>query len=169
MTKDSRVLTVGQMLTELDKIFQPKTESALAQREFKEYKQHPEEPAIMYFSAKKALWEKAYADDADIQTLLDSTRMGLASRYVRRKLIGEAHLFRTFEELRDSALTHISSQRATILEGLATDTCMDGLNATNQYARAQQNMAAQTTGTYSVQPAAVLTHWSPPEPAKAQN
>ncbi|MCP3660876.1 MAG: hypothetical protein GY696_00020, partial [Gammaproteobacteria bacterium] len=60
VTKDSRrVLTVEQM-TELDKIFQPKTESALAQREFKEYKQHPGEPAIMYFSAKKALLEKAY-------------------------------------------------------------------------------------------------------------
>ncbi|MCP3667077.1 MAG: hypothetical protein GY696_32060 [Gammaproteobacteria bacterium] len=55
MTKDSRVLIVAQMLAELDKIFQLKTESALAQREFKDYQQHPEEPAIMYFSAPKSL------------------------------------------------------------------------------------------------------------------
>ncbi|MCP3668079.1 MAG: hypothetical protein GY696_37250, partial [Gammaproteobacteria bacterium] len=87
VTKDSRVQTVEQMLTELDKIFMPKTESALAQREFKEYKQHPEEPAIMYFAAKKALWDKAYTDHSNIPTLLDSSRQGLASRYVRRKLI----------------------------------------------------------------------------------
>ena len=116
-----------------------------------------------------ALWEKAYTDNSDIQTLLDSSRQGLASRYVRRKLIGEAHLFKTFEELRDSALTHISAQRASILEGLATDTCMDGLAATNPYAQAQKNMVAQATGTHSVQPAAVLTQWPPPEPAKVQN
>ena len=62
------------MLAELDKIFMPKTESALAQREFKEYKQHPDEPVLMYFAAKKALWDKAYTDHADIQTLLDSSR-----------------------------------------------------------------------------------------------
>ena len=60
VTKDSRVLTVEQMLMELDKIFQPKTESAMAQREFKDYLQHPDEPAMMYFSAKLALWEKAF-------------------------------------------------------------------------------------------------------------
>ena len=55
-----------------------------------------------------ALWEKAYTDNSDIQTLLDSSRQGLASRYVRRKLIGEAHLFKTFEELRD--MCHLRGQ-----------------------------------------------------------
>ena len=166
VTKDSRVLTVEQMLAELDKIFMPKTESALAQRE---YKQHPEEPVLMYFAAKKALWDKAYTDQADIQTLLDSTRHGLTSRYVRRKLIGEAHQFTAFEQLRDSALTYVSAQRATISEGLAMDTCMDGLNATNPYTRAQQSMVAQVAGTHAVQPAEVFTHWPPPEPARVQS
>ncbi|MCP3664383.1 MAG: hypothetical protein GY696_18150 [Gammaproteobacteria bacterium] len=101
--------------------------------------------------------------------MLDSTRMGLASRYVRNELIKEAHMFKTFEELRDSALIHISAQRASILEGLAADTSMDGLAATNPYAQAQKTMVAQATGTHSVQPAAVLTQWPPPEPAKVQN
>ena len=55
VTKDSRIPTVEQMLAELDKIFMPKQESALAKREFMEYKQHPDEPVLMYFSAKKAL------------------------------------------------------------------------------------------------------------------
>ncbi len=67
VTKDSRYLTAEQMLAELDKIFMPKTESALAKREFLKYKQHPEEPVIMCS-----------------QERLDSTRHGLASRYVRR-------------------------------------------------------------------------------------
>ena len=67
VTKDSRIPTVEQMLAELDKIFMPKTESALAKREFLKYKQHPEEPVIMCS-----------------QERLDSTRHGLASRYVRR-------------------------------------------------------------------------------------
>ncbi|MCP3663087.1 MAG: hypothetical protein GY696_11420 [Gammaproteobacteria bacterium] len=55
VTKDSRVLTAEQMLAELYKIFKPKTESALAKREFLENKQHSEEPVLMYFAAKKAL------------------------------------------------------------------------------------------------------------------
>ncbi len=113
MTKDSRVLTVEQMLTELDKIFQPKTESAMAQREFKDYLQNPDEPAKMYFSAKLALWEKAFPDSGNIRDLLDATRTGLASRYARKELIHESHTFRTFEELRDSALTHNSTQRSS--------------------------------------------------------
>ena len=62
-----------------------------------EYKQHPDEPVLMYFAAKKALWDKGYPDLADTSTLLDSTRHGLASGYVRRKLIGEAHTFVTYE------------------------------------------------------------------------
>ncbi|MCP3668344.1 MAG: hypothetical protein GY696_38645 [Gammaproteobacteria bacterium] len=41
VTKDSRYLTAEQMLAELDKIFMPKQESALAKREFAEYKQQP--------------------------------------------------------------------------------------------------------------------------------
>ena len=91
VTKDSRVLTVEQMLTELDKIFQPKTESAMAQREFKDYQQHPEEPAMMYFSAKRALWEKAFPEGGNIRDLLEATRTGLASKYVRRELIKDSH------------------------------------------------------------------------------
>ncbi|MCP3666304.1 MAG: hypothetical protein GY696_28020, partial [Gammaproteobacteria bacterium] len=105
VTKDSGILTVEQMLAVLDKIFMPKTESALAKREGQEYKQHPDEPVIMYFAAKKALWGKVYTDQSDTSALLDSTRHGLASRYVRRKLICEAHTFATFEQLRDSAMT----------------------------------------------------------------
>ncbi len=168
VTKDSRVLTVEQMLTELDKIFQPKTGSAMAQREFKDYLQHPDEPAMMYFSAKFALWEKAFPDGGNLRDLLDPTRTGLASRYVRKELIHEAHTFRTFEELRDSALTHISTQRSSILEGLSFDTSMDGLALTNPYAQAQKNMVAQAAATHSVQPAAVATQWTPPGPARAQ-
>ncbi|MCP3668730.1 MAG: hypothetical protein GY696_40650 [Gammaproteobacteria bacterium] len=71
VTKDSRILTVEQMLTELDKIFQLKTESAMAQREFKDYLQHPDEPAIMYFSARKA-----FLDGGNIRDLLEATRAG---------------------------------------------------------------------------------------------
>ncbi|MCP3667553.1 MAG: hypothetical protein GY696_34515 [Gammaproteobacteria bacterium] len=62
VTKDSHILTVEQMLAE----------SALAKREFMEYKQHPDEPVLMYFAAKKALWDKDYTDQADTSTLLDS-------------------------------------------------------------------------------------------------
>ncbi|MCP3663293.1 MAG: hypothetical protein GY696_12500 [Gammaproteobacteria bacterium] len=133
VTKDSRCLTAEQMLALLDKIFMPKQESALAKREFAEYKQHPDEPVLMYFAAKKALWDKGYPDQADISTLLDSARHGLASRYVRRKLIGEAHTFVTYEQLRDLTMTYVSAQRTAIPEGLANDMCMDGLNATNPY------------------------------------
>ena len=66
-------------------------------------------------------------------------------------------------------MTQRTAQRASILEGLAADTSMDGLAATNPYAQAQKTMVAQATGTHSVQPAAVLTQWPPPEPAKVQN
>ncbi|MCP3667338.1 MAG: hypothetical protein GY696_33410 [Gammaproteobacteria bacterium] len=45
------------------------------------------------------------------EALTGEARTGLASRYVRRELIKESHMFKTFEELRDSALTHISAQR----------------------------------------------------------
>ncbi|MCP3664142.1 MAG: hypothetical protein GY696_16900 [Gammaproteobacteria bacterium] len=169
VTKDSRVLTVEQMLAELDKIFQPKTESAMAQREFKDYLQHLEEPAMMYFSAKRAFLEKAFPESGNIRDLLEATRTGLASRYVRQELIKDSHMFKTFEELRDSALTHISTQKASFLEGLAADTSMDGLAVTNPYAQPQKHMVAQTPGTHSVQPAAVLTQWPPPGPARAQN
>ncbi|MCP3664880.1 MAG: hypothetical protein GY696_20690 [Gammaproteobacteria bacterium] len=41
----------------------------MAQREFKDYLQHPEEPAMMYFSAKRALWEKAFPDGGNIRDL----------------------------------------------------------------------------------------------------
>ena len=51
VTKDSRYLTAEQMLAELDKIFMPKQESALVNREFAEYKQHPDEPVLTYFAA----------------------------------------------------------------------------------------------------------------------
>ena len=68
VTKDSRVLTVDQMLAELDKIFQPKTESSMAQREFRDYLQHPDEPAMMYFSAKYALWLRAYPEGGNMKT-----------------------------------------------------------------------------------------------------
>ena len=63
---------------------------------------------------------------------------------------------------------HISTQRSSILEGLAADTSMDGLAATNPYAQAQKNMVAQTPGTHSVQPVAVVTQWPPPGPTRAQ-
>ncbi|MCP3664102.1 MAG: hypothetical protein GY696_16700 [Gammaproteobacteria bacterium] len=133
VTKDSRYLTAEQMLAELDKIFMPKQESALAKREFAEYKQHPDEPVLTYFSAKKALWDKGYSDPADISFLLQSTQHGFASRYVRRKLIGVSHSFVTYEQLTDCTMTYISAQRTAISEGLANGTCMDGLNATNPY------------------------------------
>ncbi|MCP3664879.1 MAG: hypothetical protein GY696_20685 [Gammaproteobacteria bacterium] len=84
-------------------------------------------------------------------------------------MIQESHTFKTFEELRDSALTHISTQRSSILEGLGADTNIDGLAVTNPYAQAQKHMVAQTPGTHSVQPAAVVTQWPPPGPARAQS
>ena len=70
VTKDSCYLTADEMLAELDKLFMPKQESALAKREFIEYKQHPDEPALTYFSAKKALYDKGYSDQTDISFLL---------------------------------------------------------------------------------------------------
>ncbi|MCP3666014.1 MAG: hypothetical protein GY696_26545 [Gammaproteobacteria bacterium] len=84
----------------------------------------------------------------------------MASRYVRRKLIGEAHTFVTYEQLRDR----------TISEGLANDTCMDGLNATNPYTQAQQGLSgARVAGTHAMQTALGYAHWTPPEPARVQN
>ncbi|MCP3665926.1 MAG: hypothetical protein GY696_26085, partial [Gammaproteobacteria bacterium] len=109
-----------------------------------------------------------FPDGGNIRDLLEATRTGLASRYVRKELIHESHTFRTFEELQDSTLTHISTQRSAILEGLASDTSMDGPAASNPYAQAQKNMVAQTSGTHSVQPAVVATHWPLPGPTRAQ-
>ncbi len=103
-----------------------------------------------------------------MRDLLDTTRAGLASRYVRKELIHDACTFRTFEELRDSALAHISTQRSSILDGLSSDTSMDGLALTNPYAQAQKNMVAQSAATHSVQPAAGATQWAPPGPARPQ-
>ncbi|MCP3668471.1 MAG: hypothetical protein GY696_39305 [Gammaproteobacteria bacterium] len=48
VTKDNHYLTADEMLAELDKRFMPKQESALAKREFIEYKQHPDEPALTF-------------------------------------------------------------------------------------------------------------------------
>ena len=123
---------------------------------------------MMYFSAKYALWERAFPEGGNMQDLLDTTRAGLASRYVRKELIHDSHTFRTFEELRDSALAHISTQRSSILEGLSSDTSMDGLALTNPYAQAQKNMAAQSAATHSVQSAAGATQWAPPGLARPQ-
>ncbi|MCP3663088.1 MAG: hypothetical protein GY696_11425 [Gammaproteobacteria bacterium] len=67
-------------------------------------------------------------------------------------------------------MTYVSAQRTAFSEGLAIDTCMDGLNATNPYTQAQQNLyGAQVAGTHVVQTVVGYAHWPPPEPARVQN
>ncbi|MCP3668237.1 MAG: hypothetical protein GY696_38075 [Gammaproteobacteria bacterium] len=74
MTKDSRYLTADEMQAELDKIFMPKQESALARQEFTDYKQHPDEPAIAYFANKRILFDKGYPNETDLSFLLLQTQ-----------------------------------------------------------------------------------------------
>ncbi|MCP3664364.1 MAG: hypothetical protein GY696_18055 [Gammaproteobacteria bacterium] len=70
-------------------------------------------------------------------------------------------------------MTYVSAQWTAISEGLANDTCMDGLNATNPYIQAQQNLSgapkAETAGAHAVQTVLAYAPWTPPEPARFQN
>ncbi|MCP3663633.1 MAG: hypothetical protein GY696_14280 [Gammaproteobacteria bacterium] len=155
------------MLAELDKLFMPKQESALAKQEFIEYKQHPDEPSLTYFSTKQALYDRGYSDQTDLTFLLQSTQNGLASKHVKRKLLDVAHQFTTYEKLRDCTMTNISAQRTAIQDGLSYDTCMDGLNSTTPYYQAQQGYPgapkAEAAGAHSVQTARAYAPWAAPE------
>ena len=70
-------------------------------------------------------------------------------------------------------MTYVSAQRTAISEGLANDTCMDGLNATNPYTQAQQGLSgapkAKAAGAHAVQTAIGYAPWTPPELARVQN
>ncbi|MCP3667201.1 MAG: hypothetical protein GY696_32695 [Gammaproteobacteria bacterium] len=158
MTKDSRYLTADEMLAELDKLFLPKQESALARQEFMDYKQNPVEPALAYFANKRILFDKGYPNKTDLTFLLLQTQAGLASRHVKRALLEVSHQFRTFEQLRDHTITLIAAQRKAIMDGLSYDTCMDGLNSTTPY--------HQTSLGYQGTP---KTEEAAPEPARPQN
>ncbi len=100
---DSRILTADQMLVELDKVFQPEAESDMAQKEFEDYLQHPDEPATMYLAAKHSLWLRAYPEGGNLRDLLKKAREGLANRIVRKDLLQGSLSCRTFDELRTCA------------------------------------------------------------------
>ncbi|MCP3665512.1 MAG: hypothetical protein GY696_23950 [Gammaproteobacteria bacterium] len=157
VTKASRYLTAEEMIEELDKIFMPKQESALARQEFMDYKQHPDEPALAYFANKRILFDKGYPNETNLSFLLLQTQEGLCSRPVKRSLLDVAHQFKTYEQLRDSTMTLIAAQRKAIQDGMSYDSCMDGLNSTTPYHQTSQGYKGaprtETTSAYLVQPA----------------
>ncbi|MCP3662336.1 MAG: hypothetical protein GY696_07540 [Gammaproteobacteria bacterium] len=166
MTKASRNLSADQMIEELYKIFMPKQESSLARQEFRDYKQHQDEPALAYFANKLILFEeKGWPEETNLPFLLVTTQEDLCSRPVKRSLLDVAHTFKTYEQLKDRTMTLIAAQRKAIKYGLAYDTIMDGLSSTSPYHQTSQGSRGaprteMAIPTMSNQP----SHWNLPGP-----
>ncbi|MCP3661913.1 MAG: hypothetical protein GY696_05350 [Gammaproteobacteria bacterium] len=67
-------------------------------------------------------------------------------------------------------MTLIAAQRKAIKDGLAFDTCMDGLSSTTPYHQGSRGAPrTEMAKTYSAQPARAYAPWVAPEPARPQN
>ena len=68
-----------EMIKRLVGIFMPKLESHLARLEFRQYRQHPNEPALTYLANKRVLYNKGWPTNQDISFLIAETLKGLCS------------------------------------------------------------------------------------------
>ena len=88
-----------EMIKRLVGIFMPKLESHLARLEFRQYRQHPNEPALTYLANKRVLYNKGLPTNQDIFFLISEALKGLCSFQVKRDVYKE--VFTTCEQLQD--------------------------------------------------------------------
>ena len=106
-------------------IFAPEQESQLAKSEFKSYKQAPKEDVSTYFSTKCALFDVAYEQGGDFETLFQSIIDGLMNKEVKYQL-GSTYP-RNREEIKLNLVRIAAAERRAYEHGYSRSETKDGL------------------------------------------
>ena len=106
-------------------IFAPEQESQLAKSEFKSYKQSSKEDVSSYFSTKCALFDVAYDQGGDFDTLFQSIVDGLFNREVKYQL-GSTYP-RTREDIKLNLVRIAAAERRAYEHGYSRSESKDGL------------------------------------------
>lgn len=101
----------------------------MAKQEFEAYIQQPTQDVMAYMANKQRLFNQGWPHSQDLPYLRKRMIDGLCNPTVKRELLMKQ--FSTVQQLRDTILAVVSSQKEIIREGIALDSTMDGLYSSN--------------------------------------